>query len=66
MTKFVNILKSFSADETGAVSSEYAVLLVLIAAALVTAVVILSGTIQNAFAMITAVFVGAGVTAGLP
>ena len=44
MSKFVNILKSFSADESGAVSSEYAVLLVLIALALVIAV----GTLQTA------------------
>ena len=48
MTKFVNIVKSFTADESGAVSSEYAVLLVLIAAALVTAVIFLSTAIQGA------------------
>lgn len=48
MTKFVNIVKSFTADESGAVSSEYAVLLVLIAAALVTAVYFLSTAISAA------------------
>ena len=48
MTKFVNLVKSFTADESGAVSSEYAVLLVLIAAALVTAVIFLSTAIQGA------------------
>jgi len=48
MTKFINIVKSFTADETGAVASEYAVLLVLIAAALVTAVLLLSGAITGA------------------
>ena len=60
MTKFVNIVKSFTADESGAVSSEYAVLLVLIAAALVTAVIVLSGTIQNAFGVVTGVLVTDG------
>jgi len=48
MSKFVNILKSFQADESGAVSSEYAVLLVLIAAALVAAVAFLEGAISSA------------------
>jgi pilus assembly protein Flp/PilA len=45
MTKFI---KSFLADESGAVASEYAVLLVLIAAAIVLAVVALSGAIGGA------------------
>jgi Flp pilus assembly pilin Flp len=48
MTKFINIVKSFTADESGAVSSEYAVLLVLIAAGLITAVAFLEGSISNA------------------
>jgi len=48
MSKFVNILKSFQADESGAVSSEYAVLLVLISLVLVAAVSYLSGAIQTA------------------
>jgi len=48
MTKFINIVKSFTADESGAVSSEYAVLLVLIAAGLVTAVIFLEQSIGGA------------------
>lgn len=44
MTKFI---KSFLADESGAVASEYAVLLVLIAAAIIIAVVGLSSAITN-------------------
>ena len=57
MTKFVNIVKSFTADESGAVSSEYAVLLVLIAAALVLAVGTLSGAIQKAMTDVAAIIV---------
>ena len=65
MTKFVNLVKSFTVDESGAVSSEYAVLLVLIAAALVTAVFILGGTIANSFGRIVTVLTdGTGVAAG--
>jgi Flp pilus assembly pilin Flp len=48
MTKFINTVKSFTADESGAVSSEYAVLLVLIAAGLVTAVIFLEDSISGA------------------
>jgi len=48
MTKFINIVKSFTADESGVTSSEYAVLLVLIAVVLVTAVGTLEDSISNA------------------
>ncbi len=55
MTKFINIVKSFTADESGAVSSEYAVLLVLIALALVVAIGVLSGAISGAMNRVAAV-----------
>lgn len=45
MTKF---FKSFLADESGAVASEYAVLLVMIAAAIIFAILFLSGAISGA------------------
>lgn len=53
MSKFVNILKSFQADESGAVSSEYAILLVLIGLALITAIGLLSGAIGGAMNRVT-------------
>ena len=58
MTKFVNILKSFRADESGAVASEYAVLLVLIAAALIGAVSALSFAIEGGITTVTDVIKG--------
>jgi Flp pilus assembly pilin Flp len=62
MTKFVNLVKSFTADESGAVSSEYAVLLVLIAAALVTVVILLSRYIGGAFQSVIDVLITGNVT----
>jgi Flp pilus assembly pilin Flp len=66
MTKFVNLVKSFTADESGAVSSEYAVLLVLIAAALVTVIILLSTYIGGAFQAVVNVLSGAGVAPIVP
>ena len=57
MTKFI---KSFIANDAGAVSSEYAVLLVLIAAALVVAVTTLEGSISTAMTGV-ATCIGGGV-----
>lgn len=48
MTKIVNIVKSFTADESGAFASEYAVFLILIAAALVVMIGFLGEVIQGA------------------
>lgn len=62
MTKIVNIVKSFTADESGAFASEYAVFLILIAAVLVIAVGVLSGAIQGALNHVAGV-INAGVTA---
>lgn len=59
MSKFANILKSFSANESGAVASEYAVLLVLIAAVLVLAVTALSAAITGGLNQVTTVLGGA-------
>lgn len=59
MTKF---FKSFLADESGAVASEYAVLLVLIAAAIITAVLLLSGAISNGLNRVATCITTKGVT----
>lgn len=48
MTKIVNIVKSFTADESGAFASEYAVFLILIAAALVLMITFLGEVIMGA------------------
>ena len=58
MTKFINIVKSFTADETGAVASEYAVLLVLIAAVLVLAVGALEDAITAALNHVAGIITG--------
>jgi len=64
MTKFIKSVKSFAANESGAVASEYAVLLVLIAAALVTMVLFLSDTIGNALHSVASTLItDGGVTA---
>lgn len=65
MTKLITLFKTFTADDSGAVASEYAVLLVLIAAALVLAVVFLSESIQYAITLVANVLVGdaTGITA---
>jgi pilus assembly protein Flp/PilA len=60
MTKFI---KSFMADESGAVASEYAILLVLIAAILVTAVLLLSVAITGAMNRVTEIINTGGVPA---
>lgn len=65
MSKFANILKSFSADESGAVAAEYAVLLVLIAAALIIAVTALSGAISDGMAKVTDCLQGATTCPGI-
>ncbi len=62
MTKFINIVKSFTADESGAVSSEYAVLLVLIAAGLIAAVGFLEGSISTAMNNVGTCITTGGVT----
>ena len=59
MTKLINIVKSFTANESGAVASEYAVLLVLIAAVLVTAVGGLSAAIEGGLDRVALVITGA-------
>ena len=45
----MNMLKRFIKDERGIETSEYAIMLVLIAIALIVAIQILSGAIGNAF-----------------
>lgn len=48
MTKFIETVKSFAKDEDGAFASEYAVFLILIAAALVIMITFLGNVIQQA------------------
>ena len=55
MTKIVNIVKSFTADESGAFASEYAVFLILIAAALVLAITFLGDVIEAAVTSVATV-----------
>jgi Flp pilus assembly pilin Flp len=45
----MNMLKRFLKDERGIETSEYAIMLVLIAIALITAVTVLKNAIANAF-----------------
>lgn len=55
MTKFINLVKSFTADEDGAFASEYAIFLILIAAVLVLAVTTLREAIQGALEYVAGV-----------
>lgn len=57
MTKF---FKSFLADESGAVASEYAILLVLIAALIVTAILALQGSISGAMNRVAGIIAAGG------
>ena len=59
MTKF---FKSFLADESGAVASEYAVLLVLIAAAIIVAVLALSAAISGGMNRVATCLTSLGAT----
>ena len=62
MTKFINIVKSFTADESGAVSSEYAVLLVLIALGLIIAVGLLTAAIGGSMNRVSTCLTSVGAT----
>ena len=55
LIKLISMLQAKAAEDRGAVASEYAVLLALIAVALVTAIGTLTGAIASAFATATAV-----------
>lgn len=59
MTKIVNLVKSFTADESGEVGAEYAILLVLISLALVTVITLFSDAIKGAFDQAAGVINGA-------
>lgn len=61
MTKFIN---SFLSDESGAVASEYAILLVLIAALIVTAVLLLQGAISGAIERVAGIISDSGGAGG--
>lgn len=52
-TSFSSLVKRFARDERGASLVEYAVLIALVTAALVTAIGLMGGQIQAAFTNIT-------------
>ena len=60
MTKFINIVKSFTSDESGAAMVEYSILIGLIAAAVVAAIILIGDWIVVQWDALVAAL-GAGV-----
>ena len=54
MTKFINIVKSFTKDESGAAMVEYSILIGLIAAATIAAVVLVGLWVTGAWDVLVA------------